>query len=68
MQERMRKLVEESTKRKKEKKKQKLKDKPKKGSSQAVSTLPNSTGKWFVVLLMVYCVGKDLNKSMYFLT
>ncbi|CAG9772952.1 unnamed protein product [Ceutorhynchus assimilis] len=43
MQERMRKLVEESTKRKKEKKKQKMKDKPKKNSVQALA-LPNSTG------------------------
>ncbi|XP_030763893.1 bromodomain-containing protein 3-like isoform X5 [Sitophilus oryzae] len=47
MQERMRKLVEESTRRKKEKKKQKLKDKPKKmtAAAQAVSAIPNSTGK-----------------------
>lgn len=45
MQERMRKLVEESTKRKKEKKKQKMKEKTKKGPLQPVTAMANSTGK-----------------------
>ncbi|XP_066145851.1 bromodomain-containing protein 3-like isoform X8 [Euwallacea fornicatus] len=44
MQERMRKLLEESTRRKKEKKKQKLKDKAKKSSVQPMSAMANSTG------------------------
>lgn len=58
MQERMRKLVEESTKRKKEKKKQKLKEKPNKKSAHAVSALPNSTGKYlrFLVLPNFHCL------------
>ncbi|XP_076260775.1 homeotic protein female sterile-like isoform X4 [Rhynchophorus ferrugineus] len=47
MQEKMRKLVEESSRSKKEKKKQKMKDKSKKitATNQPVSAIPNSTGK-----------------------
>lgn len=48
----MRKLVEESTKRKKEKKKQKMKEKTKKGPLQPVTAMANSTGKF---ILLGFC-------------
>jgi len=60
MQERMRKLVEESTKRKKEKKKQKMKEKTKKGPLQPVTAMANSTGKCILLqignlILIITC-------------